>query len=71
VIGVPDNKWGEAVKAVVVLRAGWAASADDIAGPVAVAKRSYQVPKSVEFVDANPQTPVGKPDGKAMRGLYA
>jgi len=71
VIGVPDDKWGEAVKAVVVLRPGSTATADDIAAPVAVAKGSYQAPKSVDFVEAIPQTPVGKPDKKALRALYA
>ncbi|MBM3595773.1 MAG: hypothetical protein FJX31_08360 [Alphaproteobacteria bacterium] len=38
---------------------------------VAEAKGSYQAPKSVVFVDAIPQTPVGKPDKKALRAAYA
>ena len=71
VIGVPDERWGEAVKAVVVLKPGEAATADDLAGPVAARKGSYQAPKSVDFVEAIPQTPVGKPDKKALRAKYA
>lgn len=40
---------------------------DELITMVAQAKGSYQAPKSVEFVDAIPQTPVGKPDKKALR----
>ncbi|MCB2073100.1 MAG: AMP-binding protein [Novosphingobium sp.] len=71
VIGVPDERWGEAVKAIIVLKPGASAGEDDIAGPVAAAKGSYQAPKSVDFVDSIPQTPVGKPDKKALRARYA
>jgi len=71
VIGVPDEKWGEAVKAVVVLKPGASATAEDIGGPVAAKKGNYQAPKSVDFVDSIPQTPVGKPDKKALRAMYA
>ena len=70
VIGVPDEKWGEAVKAVVVLKPGRSADIDDIVAPVAAAKGSYQAPKSVEFVESIPQTPVGKPDKKALRARH-
>ena len=62
---------GEAVKAIIVLKPGASAGEDDIAGPVAAAKGSYQAPKSVDFVDSIPQTPVGKPDKKALRARYA
>lgn len=71
VIGVPHEKWGEAVKAIVVLKPGASADEADIVAPVAEAKGSYQAPKSVEFVDSIPQTPVGKPDKKALRARYA
>ncbi len=71
VIGVPHDKWGEAVKAVVVTKPGQDVAEDDLIAMVAEAKGSYQAPKSVEFVDAIPQTPVGKPDKKALRAAYA
>jgi fatty-acyl-CoA synthase len=73
VIGVPDEQWGEAVKAVVVLKPGFEAG-DEIAASlqalVKEAKGSVQSPKSVDFVDAIPLTPVGKPDKKAVRAQY-
>lgn len=71
VIGVPHDKWGEAVKAVVVTKPGQEVAEDDLIAAVAQAKGSYQAPKSVVFVDAIPQTPVGKPDKKALRAVYA
>ena len=73
VIGVPDEQWGEAVKAVIVLKPGFAAG-DELAQSmqelVKEAKGSVQSPKSIDFVDAIPLTPVGKPDKKAVRAQY-
>jgi fatty-acyl-CoA synthase len=73
VIGVPDEKWGEAVKAVVVLQPGHEPS-DALTGElqrlVKDAKGSQQSPKSIDYVDALPVTPVGKPDKKAVRARY-
>jgi fatty-acyl-CoA synthase len=73
VIGVPDEKWGEAVKAVVVLRPDIEPSDDlvtQLQNLVKAAKGSVQAPKSIDFVDAIPLTPVGKPDKKAVRASY-
>jgi fatty-acyl-CoA synthase len=71
VIGVPHEKWGEAVTAVVVLRPGQTAGAEELIALVAGRKGSFQAPKRVDFVEAIPQTPVGKPDKKALRAGYA
>lgn len=73
VIGVPDEQWGESVKAVVVLKPGYEASDEIAAAMIEVvknAKGSVQAPKSVDFVDAIPNTAVGKPDKKALRAQY-
>jgi fatty-acyl-CoA synthase len=70
VIGVPDATWGEAVKAVVVLRAGMTVSPEELSALVKEHKGSHYAPKSVDFVDAIPLTPVGKPDKKAVRATY-
>jgi fatty-acyl-CoA synthase len=71
VIGVPHPKWGEAIKAVVVLRPGQAAEPEELIALVAARKGSFQAPKTVRFVETIPQTPVGKPDKKALRAQYA
>src|SRR5690606_9400606 len=67
VIGLPHEKWGEAVTACVVLRPGAEADPDDLIAAVAARKGAYQAPKRVEFVAEIPQTAVGKPDKKALK----
>jgi fatty-acyl-CoA synthase len=67
VIGVPDEKWGEAVKAIVVLEPGARADPQALIASVRERKGSVQAPKSIEFVDALPLSPLGKPDKKALR----
>ena len=70
VIGVPHSKWGEAIKALVVLRPGQNATAEELIARVAQRKGSFQAPKTVEFIDSIPQTAVGKPDKKALRAKF-
>ena len=73
VIGVPDEQWGEAVKAVIVLKPDVEASDELVLSMQALvkeAKGSVQSPKSIDFVDGIPLTPVGKPDKKAVRAQY-
>ena len=67
VIGVPHPKWGEAIRALVVLRAGQTVTAEELIARVAQRKGSFQAPKTVEFIESIPQTAVGKPDKKALR----
>ena len=70
VIGVPHEVWGEAVKALVVPRPGFAVDADRLMNLVKARKGSHYAPKSIDTVDHIPVTSLGKPDKKALRGRY-
>jgi long-chain acyl-CoA synthetase len=70
VIGVPDEVWGEAVKAVVVLKPGAQATAQEIIDTAKTHLASYQKPKSVEFVSALPKAPTGKILKRELRAPY-
>jgi acyl-CoA synthetase (AMP-forming)/AMP-acid ligase II len=70
VIGVPDETWGEAVKAVVVLKPG---AAPDAANVIAYAREriaGYKAPKSVDFVAAIPRNATGKILRRELRKPY-
>ena len=77
VIGTPDEKWGEAVTAVIVLRPDAARDEDfvatvtaEIQAAVKDRKGSVQSPKQVVVVDSVPVTALGKPDKKAVRAQF-
>jgi len=67
VIGVPHEKWGEAVTAVVVLGNGKRLTAGEILAHCKTRLGGVKAPKSVEFRDEIPRTPAGKMDKKALR----
>ena len=67
VFGLPDEKWGEAVTAAVVLRPGATVTPEELTAHVRELKGAVQAPKSVHLLDALPTTAVGKVDKKALR----
>ena len=70
VIGVPDDEWGEAVKAVVVLKPGMTATERDIIDIARANLASYMKPRSVDFVDSLPKAPTGKILKRELRDPY-
>jgi len=70
VIGVPDARWGESVKALVVVRKGQQVTEKEIQEFCKKSLASYKKPKSVEFVSDLPRNPQGKIMKKVLRDRY-
>ena len=71
VIGVPDERWGETVKALIVLRPGAAAESGELVAFLRARLASYKLPRIVEFVDELPRTPSGKVLKRELRERHA
>jgi acyl-CoA synthetase (AMP-forming)/AMP-acid ligase II len=70
VIGVPDDRWGETVKAMVVRRSGHALTAEDLIEWSRSRLAGYKRPRSVDFVDVIPRNPSGKILKRELRERY-
>jgi acyl-CoA synthetase (AMP-forming)/AMP-acid ligase II len=62
VVGLPDDRWGERVTAVVQRSPGSSVSEDELAAHCKEKLAGYKVPRSYVFVDAVQRSPVGKAD---------
>jgi fatty-acyl-CoA synthase len=70
VVGVPDARWGEAVKAVIALRSGQTAGEAELIAFAKTRLAPFKVPKSVELRPALPKTPVGKISRRDVKAPY-
>jgi acyl-CoA synthetase (AMP-forming)/AMP-acid ligase II len=70
VIGVPDEKWGETVKAVVALNPGAEATEDELIAWCRESLASFKRPKSVDVLEALPRNPTGKILKRDLRAPY-
>lgn len=70
VIGIPDEKWGEAVKAIVVPKEGANPSPDSIIAWAKERIAGYKCPKTVDFITEMPRNPSGKILRKDLREPY-
>jgi fatty-acyl-CoA synthase len=70
VIGVPDARWGEAVKACVVPRPGHTVDPDSVIAWARTRIAGFKVPKSIDVIDALPRNPTGKIMRRTLREPY-
>jgi len=70
VIGVPDERWGEAVKAVVVKKADAQVTPGELIEWTRSKIAGYKLPKSIDFIDALPRNPTGKILKRELRKTY-
>jgi fatty-acyl-CoA synthase len=70
VVGVPDSKWGEVPKALVVLKPGQRSSAQELIAFCHERMAHFKAPKSVEFLESLPKTATGKVQKFALRERY-
>ena len=67
---MPDEKWGETIKAIVVLRPGMTTTEEEIINFCRGKLGGFERPRSVDFVDALPRTPSGKVLKRVLREPY-
>jgi long-chain acyl-CoA synthetase len=70
VIGIPDEKWGEAIKAFIVLREGEKATEEELIAHCKKHIAGFKCPKSVEFLESFPRTGLGKIAKNILRDEY-
>jgi acyl-CoA synthetase (AMP-forming)/AMP-acid ligase II len=70
VIGIPDPRWGEAVRALVVPKPGATLTAEEVIAHCRTRLARYKVPKSVIFVESLPRNAAGKVLKRELRRLY-
>lgn len=70
VVGIPDERWGETIKAVVVVRPGYELTESDVIAACTDQLAGYKKPRSVDFVDELPKTGSGKIMRRHVRERY-
>jgi acyl-CoA synthetase (AMP-forming)/AMP-acid ligase II len=70
VVGAPDEKWGEAIRAVVELKMGCSVAGDELIAICRERLGAVKTPKSVDFTDSLPRSAVGKVMRRAVRDKY-
>ena len=70
IIGVPDERWGETGKAVLVLKPGQTLDADTVIGHCLANLAKFKVPSSVSFIDALPRNATGKVLKRTLREQF-
>jgi len=70
IIGVPDERWGEVGKAIVVVKPGQILTADQVLAHCAENLARFKLPRTVEFIDALPRNATGKVHKPTLRERF-
>ena len=70
-VGCPDERWGEAAVAAVVLKPGARLSASDVMAMLDGRVARYKQPRAVRFMDSLPRTALGKVQREQLRAVVA
>jgi acyl-CoA synthetase (AMP-forming)/AMP-acid ligase II len=70
VVGIPDDKWGEAVKGIVVLKPDTDATPGDIIAHTKTLIAGFKCPKSIDYIDVLPRNPSGKVLRRELRAPF-
>jgi acyl-CoA synthetase (AMP-forming)/AMP-acid ligase II len=70
VIGIPDEHWGESVKAIIILKEGQIATGDEIIQFCQGKLASFKIPQTVDFAEEFPRTPIGKILKRKLRAPF-
>jgi acyl-CoA synthetase (AMP-forming)/AMP-acid ligase II len=70
VVGIPSDQWGELPHAFVVTARGQTITAEEVMAFAAANLAGFKKPRSVDFVDELPKTPIGKIDKKVLRAPF-
>jgi len=70
VIGIPDEEWGEQPRAIVVLKQGEVATAEEVIEYCRANLSSFKRPRSVVFIDELPRNPMGKVLKRVLQERY-
>jgi fatty-acyl-CoA synthase len=70
VLGIPDRKWGEVPKALIVLKVGEYVSKEEIMNYCINKLAKYKVPRTIEFIKSVPKTPAGKISREELMRKY-
>ena len=71
VVGIPDERWGEKVTAMVILSAGQSATEEELIAHCRTLIAGYKVPKTIRFLPSFPMTPSGKVLKRDLRAQFS
>ena len=70
IIGIPDDKWGQTIKAIIAPKSGMSIETQEIFGHVKARLSGFKQPRVIQFVESLPKIGSGKLDRVSIKNLY-